>query len=79
MSDLLAAIKQASDRGWRVVLTIDGTDDFTADAFRGDSNCPHNKPYSKSDGHGFETVEDAILGSLDEVVAWMMTLEDFKR
>lgn len=73
------AILQATDRGWSVSLNIGGVDDFVVWAHRGDSNCPHQKPYSKTDGHGFESTEETDFNSLDEVVAWMLALEDYKR
>jgi len=80
MSDLVNAIRQASERGWRVFVMIDGVDSFDVRAERGDSNCPRSGPYSKSDHHGYETVEaEEELESLDKVAAWLLALEDYKR
>jgi hypothetical protein len=79
MTDLLDAIRQASGRGWRICLTIDGLTDVVASADRGDCNCPHDKPYSKNDGHGYERVEEAILDSFDALTKWILALEDYKQ
>jgi hypothetical protein len=84
VSDFATALKQATDRCWQVHLTIDGPDDFVVSALRGDCNCPHKKPYSKSDGHGFESIsteddDDVCLDSLDKVIEWMLALPELKR
>lgn len=84
-AEFFAALKQAHERGWRVYITADSDGTFDANVDRGDSNCPHNKPYSRSDGHGYEAyemhqgTEDTADWSLRGLTLWLKDLPDYKR
>ena len=76
---LEGALQQADERGWNVYVHFSGANDIMGSATRGDSNCPHQKPYSKSDGHGYEYIDETILTSMVALTEWVMDLPDYKR
>jgi len=73
------ALERAKEQCWLVTITPDGSTEIDVSAFRGDLNCPHQKPYSQSDGHGYESFETDSLGSLTALVIWIENLPELKR
>lgn len=59
--DIAAAwqvIAELNKRGFRVHITVDSDGDCNSVTLEaGDSNCPYNKPYDPSDGHGYTLIE----------------------